>query len=427
MTRPILAVEGLSKRHYHGAQTGYIALRALVETGRSEAQIAKPSFFSRFGEPFWALRDISFEVGPGERLAVIGGNGAGKSTLLKILARVVRPTTGRAWHRGRMAAMLEVGTGFNTDLTGRENATVNAAVMGMDSRFIKRKLDEIVAFAELEEAIDTPLKFYSTGMKARLAFSIAAFMEPDILIADEVLAVGDAKFQRACLQKMSSLGEQGSTVIFVSHSMPQVLRLCTRGIWLDQGKVVMDGAVADVAAAYGAKQMNMTGEDYENYRPKDAKDPVRLVSLRALKADGEPTTQFDVRDPVTLELRYEVLADGLQVAPEISLIDANHQEILVTGVRQAQQAAATSAPGAYVGHVTVPGDLLNEGVHHLTVRVLSFERHERLAESREALTLFVGDQATGDSARGDYLGPISGMVRPKLDWTIRLDPQAVRG
>jgi len=299
--------------------------------------------------------------------------------------------------------------------------------MGMDSRFIRRNLDEIVAFAELEDAIDTPLKFYSTGMRARLAFSIAAFMEPDILIADEVLAVGDAKFQRACLQKMSSLGEQGSTVIFVSHSMPQVLRLCTRGIWLDQGKVVMDGAVAEVAAAYGAKQMNMTGEDYENYRPKDAKDPVRLLSLRALQAGGEATTQFDVRDPVTLELRYEVLTPGLQVAPEISLIDANHQEILVTGVRQAEQATAFSAPGTYLGRVTLPGDLLTEGVHHLTVRVLSFERHERLAESREALTLFIGDQAGGDSSRGDYLGPIGGLIRPKLDWTIRPEAGSSNG
>lgn len=427
MTRPILAVEGLSKRHYHGAQTGYIALRSLMEAGDTDEPAERPSFFSRFGQPFWALRDVSFSIEPGERLAVIGGNGAGKSTLLKILARVVRPTRGRAWYRGRIAALLEVGTGFNTDLTGRENAMINAALMGMDSRFIKKNLDEIVAFAELEDAIDTPLKFYSTGMRARLAFSIASFMEPDILIADEVLAVGDAKFQRACLQKMSSLGEQGSTVIFVSHSMPQVLRLCTRGIWLDQGKVVMDGAVADVASAYGSKQMNMTGEDYENYRPKDARDPVRLISLRALKADGEATTQFDVRDPITFELRYEVLSDGLQVAPEISLIDANHQEILVTGVRESKQAAATSAPGHYAGRVTIPGDLLNEGVHHLTVRILSFERHERLAESREALTLFIGDQAIGDSARGDYLGPIGGMVRPKLDWIIAPDRLAAKG
>lgn len=421
MSRPLLSVEQISKRHYHGSQTGYVALRSLIESWGNEGT-ALGGFFRRFGEAFWALRDVSFTVEPGERIAVIGGNGAGKSTLLKILARVVRPTSGRAYVNGRMAALLEVGTGFNSDLTGRENVFLNAAVMGMDASFVRRRLDDIIAFSEVESAIDTPMKFYSSGMRTRLAFSIAAFMEPDILIADEVLAVGDAKFQRKCLQKMSSLGSEGHAIIFVSHSMPQVLRLCSRGIWLDRGSVVMDGSVSEVAVAYGANQISMTGEVFDNYRPRDAKDPVRLVNLRSLGPAGEPSNSFDVRDPITFELKFEVLTSDVRVAPEIVLLDGEFREILVAGVRTQALADRCAAPGTYMGRVTLPGDLLNEGVHNVTLRVVAFERHELLAESREALTFFVSDRSEGDSSRGEYLGPIGGAVRPKLDWTIAPAP-----
>jgi lipopolysaccharide transport system ATP-binding protein len=217
---------------------------------------------------------------------------------------------------------------------------------------------------------------------------------------------------------MAGLGREGHIIIFVSHSMPQVLRLCNRGIWLDHGKIVMDGPVTDVAVAYGANQLDMTREIYNDYRPVDAQDPVVLTCLRAYRADGQPSTQFDVREPVTIEVRYDVKASDLRVAPEIVILDSNHTEILVAGARSSSLLAAASAPGPYVGRVTIPGDLLNEGVHNITVRGLAFDRHELLAESREALTLFISDRSEGDSSRGDYLGPIGGAVRPKLDWTI---------
>jgi lipopolysaccharide transport system ATP-binding protein len=418
VVRPaVLTAEALSKRHYHGSHTGYIALRSLLERPQSPSRIR--SLFSGYGEPFWALKDVSFEVRAGERLAIIGGNGAGKSTLLKILARVVRPTSGRALYRGRMAALLEVGTGFNSDLTGRENTYINAAVMGMDATFVRRRLDEIVAFAEIDDAIDTPMKFYSTGMRTRLAFSIAAFLEPDILIADEVLAVGDAKFQRKCLQKMDTLGDEGHTIIFVSHTMPQVLRLCRRGIWLERGKVVMDAPVNEVVVAYGTSTLAVTSVS-ERFESRTGEGrTVTLLTLRALSAAGRTATQFDVREPVTIEVVYQLMSSESRVSPEIVVRDANSAEVFTSGVWKADLLARASHPGRYVARVSIPGDLLNEGVHHVTVRATAFDRHETLVESRDALTLSIVDRAEGDSSRGDYLGVTSGAVRPRLDWTIQ--------
>src|SRR6266480_6383227 len=209
-------------------------------------------------EPFWALKDVSFEIKRGEVVGVIGRNGAGKSTLLKVLSRITEPTKGSAEIHGRVGSLLEVGTGFHPELTGRENVYLNGAILGMHRSEIEKKFDEIVAFAEVEKFIDTPVKHYSSGMYLRLAFAVAAHLEPEILLVDEVLAVGDARFQRKCLDKMQDVGKQGHTVLFVSHNMPAITRLCPRTILLDQGRVLSDGPSHQVASEYLSGGMGTT-------------------------------------------------------------------------------------------------------------------------------------------------------------------------
>lgn len=247
MTETVIHVEGLGKRYRIGERERYSALRDVLARpfnawSRRRERKTRPEL--------WALKDVSFEVRQGEVLGLIGRNGAGKSTLLKVLSRITKPTEGRAEIRGRVGSLLEVGTGFHPELTGRENVFLNGAILGMSRREIQRKFDEIVAFSEVERFLDTPLKYYSSGMQVRLAFAVAAHLEPEILFVDEVLSVGDIQFQKKCLGKMGEVSRQGRTVIFVSHQMNQIRRLCGRAIWLDAGRVRKDGTPTAVVADY---------------------------------------------------------------------------------------------------------------------------------------------------------------------------------
>src|SRR2546421_4416499 len=249
--KPIIKVQNLGKRYRLGAQQAqYGSLRETL-AGMARAPVRFLQRNGRAAQPlFWAVKNVSFEVQPGEVVGIIGRNGAGKSTLLKMLSRITQPTAGRIELYGRIASLLEVGTGFHPELTGRENIYLNGAILGMARGEIKRKFDEIVSFAEVEKFIDTPVKHYSSGMYLRLAFAVAAHLEPEILLVDEVLAVGDARFQRKCLDKMQDAGKQGHTVLLVSHNMPTITRLCPRTILLDQGHVLKDGPSHEVASEY---------------------------------------------------------------------------------------------------------------------------------------------------------------------------------
>lgn len=256
MSKPIITVEHLSKR-YHLGQIGANTLRDSVVRfvrnlpGKGKDPGLLPLATHQSGsDDLWALKDVSFDVHPGEILGVIGRNGAGKSTLLKLLSRITEPTSGRAIIRGRVASLLEVGTGFHPDLTGRDNVFLNGAILGMKKAEIARKFDEIVAFAEIEKFIDTPVKRYSSGMYVRLAFAVAAHLEPEILILDEVLAVGDAQFQQKCLGKVSQASKQGRTILFVSHNMAAILNLCTRVVLLKGGKLDFQGSASDAVSKY---------------------------------------------------------------------------------------------------------------------------------------------------------------------------------
>ena len=254
---------------------------------------------------FWALRDVSFDVRRGEVVGIIGRNGAGKSTLLKILSRIVEPTDGVARLRGRVASLLEVGTGFHAELTGRENIYLNGAILGMRKVEIDRKLDDIIAFSEIEEFLDTPVKRYSSGMYVRLAFAVAAHLEPEILIVDEVLAVGDHGFQKKCMGKMRDVASgDGRTILFVSHNMGALAQLCERGIVLEHGKVVMIGPVADGIKSYLTSGLN---HDKAEVRfPVDTAKPCQYISVEVVRSDGSVGSEFSCDEPVTIRVRLEV-------------------------------------------------------------------------------------------------------------------------
>src|SRR2546425_6265957 len=256
MSQVVIHCEQLGKRYQIGQRERYLALRDVLANSFQAPwrlfRSAAPGSSNGRPKHIWALRNVSFEIHEGEVLGIVGRNGAGKTTLLKVLARVTKPTEGHAEVVGRMGSLLEVGTGFHPELTGRENTYLSGAILGMSKREINRKFDEIVAFAEVEQFIDTPLKHYSSGMQMRLAFAVAAHLEPELLLIDEVLAVGDAAFQQKCLGKMKEVHSLGRTVLLVSHQMNQLRRLCTKGLWLDQGRVLQCGPAKDVIGAYEA-------------------------------------------------------------------------------------------------------------------------------------------------------------------------------
>jgi lipopolysaccharide transport system ATP-binding protein len=316
-----IAAEGLSKRYRIGElQSSYGTLRESL--ARAAKQIARGPH-RHHHEEIWALRDVSFDVPEGQVLGVIGGNGAGKSTLLKVLTRITSPTSGRAEIRGRVGSLLEVGTGFHPELTGRENVFLNGSVLGMKRRDISRKLDEIVDFAGVSRHIDTPVKWYSSGMYVRLAFAVAAHLEPEILLVDEVLAVGDAEFQQRCLGRMEDFSGTGRTVVFVSHNMQTINQLCDRVIWLDEGRIAEVGEPSRVVTHYLQSTSYATGAyiSWPDNEDAPGDDLARLLAVRAIDEEGNLAETVDVRDPIGIEMRYRILRPGPGVFTKIRVRD----------------------------------------------------------------------------------------------------------
>ena len=305
-----IAVENVSKRYLIGRDSSGDGLRHTLEAiARNPlGWLRKPRKRKQTDEPFWALKDVSFNIEAGQTVGIIGRNGAGKSTLLKLLSRITEPTTGRIRLRGRVASLLEVGTGFHGELTGRENIFLNGAILGMSKGEIKRKFDAIIAFSEIEKFLDTPVKRYSSGMYVRLAFAVAAHLEPEILIVDEVLAVGDTQFQKKCLGKMEDVGREGRTILFVSHNIAAVTRLCRRAVWLEGGKVKELGEVNDVCSRYLA-----AGSSSDSCRSWDKTSApqnewVRLDTVEVL-SEGFPANSCAINKPIEIQMVYTVLKD----------------------------------------------------------------------------------------------------------------------
>lgn len=428
-----IAVEDLGKQFHIGrVQPKYRTLRdQMVEmfvapVRRMENLVrGRAESAAELEETIWALKDVSFEVRPGEVVGIIGRNGAGKSTLLKILARITEPTTGRAMIRGRVGSLLEVGTGFHPELTGRENIYLNGAILGMRRAEIDRKFDEIVDFAEVEKFIDTPIKHYSSGMTMRLAFAVAGHLEPEILIIDEVLAVGDSRFQRRCLNKMQDIGEQGRTVLFVSHNMPAVTRMCKRVILLSEGQLVCDGAAHEVVSTYMNDGLGTAAErTWPDPEEAPGRDVARLRAVRVRGPDGAVTGAVDIRQPVAIEMEYDVLRAGYILLPHHYLYNEEGVKLFTTVDRDPAWRRRPRLPGRYVSTAWIPGNLLAEGTVFVNTALTTLEPTLGQFNERDVVTFQVIDSLDGDSARGDWGGNLGGVIRPMIDWDTHFHPKS---
>lgn len=368
-------------------------------------------------EEFWALKNLDFEIEPGERVGIIGRNGAGKSTLLKVLSRVTEPTTGRIEINGRVASLLEVGTGFHPELNGRENIFLNGAILGMTRAEIRAKFDEIVAFSGVEKFLDTPVKRYSSGMYVRLAFAVAAHLEPEILIVDEVLAVGDAQFQKKCLGKLEEVGQEGRTVLFVSHNMAMISNLCERGMVLNEGKLEFFGQVSDAVLRY---YQNTNQRDAAHERGFESDDAeligAELVGLSNLSA-------ITIHDELTVRMRYKLKRqiDG-KCVPNFHFFTSDGSYAFVDSAG----GLTSMSPGVYCADCRVPGQFLNEGAYFVGVALTTYPEGGSLRVEffdKNALTFNVVDPMDERSNRYGYAGPIPGVVRPRLDWSVAKETQ----
>ena len=419
-----IRVEDLGKQYRIGvSQERYRTLRetlaqAATAPFRRVGDAIKPSQHKASNNRIWALREVSFEVRKGQVLGVIGRNGAGKSTLLKILARVTEPSAGYAEIHGRVGSLLEVGTGFHPELTGRENIYLNGAILGMKRTEIERKFDEIVEFSEVTRFIDTPVKRYSSGMYLRLAFAVAAHLEPEILVVDEVLAVGDAEFQRKCLGKMSDVAEQGRTVLFVSHNMSAILRLTGEAIVLDKGQLVMRAPTPVAVDYYMSSGFAQIGERTwtEDEIPVEAK-PFRPVALRVRDARRRVVDSVRSVEPVTLELEYclDAPVTGLRVG--VYLMTTRGEYVFTsfdTDTPEQFERLRVRPAGHFVSRCQIPADFLNEGRYVLGMNASAY-RIKRYFQDEQAL-IFTVDAAgaPGTQWAEARLGP----VRPRLAWQV---------
>ena len=412
-----IQVDELSKRYRIGARMqGYRTLRESImdSVSRPVRQLKSGGSNGNAPEFIWALDNVSFQVGRGEVIGVIGRNGAGKSTLLKILSRITRPTRGELRLQGRVGSLLEVGTGFHPELTGRENIYLNGAILGMHRSELSRKFEAIVDFAEIETFLDTPVKHFSSGMYMRLAFAVAAFLEPEILLVDEVLAVGDAAFQKKCLGKMGQVAGEGRTVLFVSHNMGAVRSLCPRSILLAKGNLIDDGPSDTVVrnylrTAYG--DTNKSGEiSWETEGQSPGCKDLRLQSIRMLTDEGVIQDHFDVSEPITVELTYNVYATIR--GTRIILVILTREGVLVFASTDHDQRPEETIPGRYCCRIKIPGSVLNNIQYTLQfqIDIPGF----RVLVPREDFLHFSG---VGNTPHGShYPENWPGVVTPKLDW-----------
>jgi lipopolysaccharide transport system ATP-binding protein len=419
--RPIINIENVGKQYRvtSGRRAGYATLReaivgsvvAPLQRLLGRAEITKV-------DAFWALRGINLDIYPGERLGIIGCNGAGKSTLLKILSRITEPTEGRARLYGRVGSLLEVGTGFHGELTGRENIYLNGAILGMRHSEIERNFDEIVAFSEVGKFLNVPVKRYSSGMYMRLAFAVAAHLQPEILIVDEVLAVGDASFQRKCLGKMSEVSRNGRTVIFVSHNMGAVQNLCSRVIWLAGGRIVEEGEPARVINNYLRTTLTtMSQQTWNDPATAPGNDRVRIHRASVLPAGGALQDHITVRTPLRMEFEYWNFVPGAQLS--LSVVVRTEEGYPIFSTSSSQEPGWRGKPfpiGLFRSAFDIPADLLNDGVHRVQLHIRRNERE--LVYHLDDILVF--DVLDAVDERTVWFGKWVGAVRPPLEWQTGL-------
>ncbi len=416
MSQPAIQVEGLSKKYRLGqTRTLRQRLASMLRATNTEQADSLQS------GTFWALRDVSFSLQPGRVLGVVGHNGAGKSTLLKLLSRITDPTSGSAAIRGRVASLLEVGTGFHPELTGRENIFLNGAILGLKQNEIKRHFERIVDFAEVGRFLDTPVKRYSSGMYVRLAFAIAAHLEPEVLIVDEVLAVGDASFQRKCLGKMGDVARGGRTVVFVSHNMAAVRNLCHEAILLNSGCIERHGNTDEVIDAYLNRMFAGSSDDGEiGWDLPDAPggEEVRLLRVRAIDEAGSPRGVFDLSEDIRVEMTYRVLKPLEDMRWVIKVI-CDDGSIALATTDHTQREPGTK-PGVYCSTCIIPRKLLNAGRYSLRINAGCPGIKEYVPGQS-----FIRFQTTRSTDHGSYYAEKwPGAVAPSLEWEQQTVEQA---
>jgi lipopolysaccharide transport system ATP-binding protein len=420
----VITIEHLSKRYHIGEGIHHTHFRDIFDEKIRNLFKKNNNTVSNENNIIWALKDISFEVKEAEVIGVIGRNGAGKSTLLKILSRITEPTEGRVKIKGRVASLLEVGTGFSPELTGRENIYLNGAILGMRKTEIDKKFDEIVAFAEVEKFIDTPTKRYSSGMYMRLAFAVAAHLEPEILLVDEVLAVGDMAFQKKCLGKMGDISKGGRTILFVSHNMTAINILCYRAILLEQGYIKLDGITSEVVDKYLKSTSERNGEQiWKDPETAPGNSKVRLHAVRII-SDGQVKGEVDIDKEIIIEVEFWNLIPGNQLFTNIFLLDSMGVIVL----ESANTPRANKLPekwfcqphpvGLFRSTCVIPGNFLNEGQYHITAFVASCNPPTVEAEAKQVVSFSVFD--TGVMRTPGFSGRWNGVVRIPLAWRIEL-------
>lgn len=370
MSDTVISVEHLSKRYRLGViNSGTLKddLKIWFAQARGKpnplSKVGETDHGNRDGDILWALKDINFTVQRGEALGIIGRNGAGKSTLLKILSRVTTPTEGHVRVKGRIASLLEVGTGFHPELTGRENIYLNGAIMGMNRAEVTRKFDEIVDFSGVEKFIDTPVKRYSSGMYVRLAFAVAAHLEPEILIVDEVLAVGDAEFQKKCLGKMTEVTGEGRTVLFVSHNLLAIQSLCSQSILMDHGSLIFKGLTGATIKEYRGQQKEILSASFEN----DKKKVLRIRQIQVYSANTLEKDSIDTADGFVIKVTYEINKQVTGVHAFIRINTMENDTILSTGDTDTlPERLGVRKPGKYTSEIHIPPRILNEGKYSIT-------------------------------------------------------------
>jgi lipopolysaccharide transport system ATP-binding protein len=414
MTDFAVHAEGLSKRFTIGQlESGYRMAHRLVSRRDRRTEL-------------WALRDVTFEVLEGQAVAIVGRNGAGKSTLLKVLSRITEPTSGFADIRGRVGALLEVGTGFHPELTGRENVFLNGGILGMRKAEVARKFDEIVEFSGVGRFIDTPVKRYSSGMYVRLAFSVAAFLEPEILIVDEVLAVGDAEFQKRCLGRMSEVARDGRTVLFVSHNMQAVRRLCERAILLEGGTVAQEGGVEDIVRGYLASvdTSELGRRRWEDPEIRPGNDVCRLVEARVGDELGELATTFLSSQPIVVTIEFDLLRTDPAFTAGLDLTTIDGSVVFRSSYTDAPEASRPRlVTGRNAMRCTIPAGLLNSGRYGINVH-MQLHNSQLLVAEMSAL----GFDVIADHGESLFLNSQGrpGVVAPILAWNA-VEPAADEG
>ncbi|MDR1622001.1 MAG: ABC transporter ATP-binding protein [Synergistaceae bacterium] len=428
MSDTVIKIENLGKKYMlaHKQPQKYIALRdVLVDRAKRLGRRLTRPFSDGVAaakasgtEEFWALSDVSFDVKQGERVGIIGRNGAGKSTLLKILSRITEPTTGRVSIKGRIASLLEVGTGFHPELTGRENIYLNGAILGMSKAEIRKNFDAIVDFAGVEQFLDTPVKHYSSGMYVRLAFAVAAHLDTEILLIDEVLAVGDAEFQKKCMGKMDEVShKEGRTILFVSHNMPMVASLCESGIWLERGKIVDQAAISSLVVKYSNMRKEGAGCSIDFSPGEYANAIAELLSASIENNKGQVCGEFAITEPIHLKMKYQIKKENISLTPNFHVYDSTGQCVFVASDGGFDCAGTRKASlGTYIASCTIPGNFMNDGAYSVGFALSTMPTVTVHFYAQNALNFIVLDDLLNTPTRGLYRGPLPGAVRPLLEW-----------